>query len=64
MTEQECVDETSRKIAIMAAYCDGHRIEACRDEVSWHLALVPLWDWAHVQYRVAKAPAVESGEDR
>lgn len=42
------------KIAVMTAYKNGARIEACANNTSiWLLSDEPTWDWYSCDYRVA-----------
>lgn len=47
---------TAEMIAIMKAYVDGKRIEACTPETKWCLTPVPVWDWNKQDYRIAPEP--------
>jgi hypothetical protein len=49
---------TEDKIKVMQAHLDGAKIEV-RDRNTydpWRLAITPVWDWYHYEYRVKPEP--------
>ena len=54
------IDELMRRRRVMEAAKDGKRIESLIRFIDseWRHCPVPVWDWAHYDYRIAPEPKV------